>query len=473
MTRTKRTALALLTVFISSQATSLIWAQDAAPAAADAPDKPPLTAQELEQLIAPVALYPDALLTQILMASTYPLEIVQANRWLKANHALKADVMATELEKQPWDASVKSLVNFPDVLGLMSDKLDLTVKLGDAFIDQQADVMNTVQVLRSKAQASGNLKTNDQQKVTVEAAPPPVPATQPVVIVQAPPPQIITIQSASPTVIYVPTYNPTVVYGAWPYPAYPPYPYYPPRPPGYVATAAISFGIGVACGAAWGYAWGNSNWGRGDVNINVNQNANFNNNINRNVNNGNINTGNINRGNGNGSWQHNPAHRQGVPYDNKAAARKYGGAGSAQTTQAREAFRGRADSGTLDSPKGGAANRPSTGNPGAAANRPNTANPGGAGAANRPSTGNPGGGAANRPSAGNTGGGAANRPAPKPAARSTTGTSGNAFSGVSGSGGSTRSASQRGGAPAAAAGAGGGGAGGGGGGPPVIGQECD
>ena len=168
--------------------------------------------EELEQILAPIALYPDSLLAQIFMASTYPLEIVQADRWAKQNTTLKADALTAALEKQPWDPSVKSLVNFPQVLTMMSEKLDWTQKLGDAFLAQQKDVMATVQTLRKKAVEAGNLKTTKEQQVIVEK-------------------ETIIIQSASPQVVYVPTYNPTVVYGAWPYPAYPPAPYY---PPGYV-----------------------------------------------------------------------------------------------------------------------------------------------------------------------------------------------------------------------------------------------
>ena len=219
-------------------------------------------AEELEQILAPIALYPDSLLTQILMASTYPLEVVQADRWAKQNKDMKGDALAKALEAQPWDPSVKSLVNFPQVLTMMSEKLDWTQKLGDAFLAQQKDVMETVQKLRAKAQAAGNLKTTKEQVVKVEK-------------------ETIIIEPASPQVIYVPTYNPTVVYGTWAYPAYPPYPVY---PPGYVATtAAFSFVAGAAVGAAWGYAWGNANWHGGDVNININQNANINNNINRRI----------------------------------------------------------------------------------------------------------------------------------------------------------------------------------------------
>ena len=216
--------------------------------------------EELDQMLAPIALYPDSLLTQILMASTYPLEVVQADRWTKQNKDMKGDALAKALEAQPWDPSVKSLVNFPQILQTMSEKLDMTQKLGDAFLAQQKDVMSTVQKLRAKALAAGNLKTTKEQTVVVEK-------------------EVIIIQSPNPQVIYVPYYNPTVVYGAWGYPAYPPYPYYPPPPPNYSAGAA--FVTGVAVGAAWGYAWGHSDWHGNSVNVNYNQNVNINNNINR------------------------------------------------------------------------------------------------------------------------------------------------------------------------------------------------
>ncbi len=124
--------------------------------------------EELDQLLAPIALYPDSLLAQILMASTYPLEVVQAGRWIKANQTLKGDALTAALEKENWDPSVKSLVNFPQVLDQMNEKLDWTQKLGDAFLVQQKDVMDTVQKLREKAEAQGNLESSEQQKVIVE-----------------------------------------------------------------------------------------------------------------------------------------------------------------------------------------------------------------------------------------------------------------------------------------------------------------
>lgn len=312
---------------------SLTPAQSTPPAATSAATPAPadkLSPEQIDQLVAPIALYPDSLLTQVLMASTYPLEIVQADRWVKSNAALKGDALAKALEQQTWDPSVKSLVNFPDVLAMMSEKLDITSKLGDAFISQQKDVMDSVQRLRAKAKAAGNLESNQQQTVVVNQAPAGSTTTQTIII-----------QPTQTEVVYVPTYNPTVVYGVWAYPAYPPYPYY---PPGYVASNVVSFGVGVACGVAWGYAWGNCNWNNRDVNININQNINYNTQINRNNYQANFNKNNVNFQNGQGQWQHNPQHRQGVPYSNRSTAQQFGGVDRAQATQAREQFRGRESS---------------------------------------------------------------------------------------------------------------------------------
>ena len=269
--------------------------------------------EQLEQILAPIALYPDDLIVQTLMASTYPIEVVQADRWVKQNKDLKGDALGNALEKQDWDPSVKSLVNFPQVLSMMSEKLDWTQKLGDAFLGQEKEVMNTVQVLRKKAKDAGNLNTTQEQKVVVEQ-------------------ETIIIQPANPEVVYVPTYNPTVVYGAWPYPAYPPYSYY---PPGYVAGGALlSFGVGLALGAAWGNAWGNANWHGGDVNINSNRN------VNRNTNRDRVQQ----RGQGTqGKWQHDASHRKGAAYRDSGTAQKFGQSSSRPTASSREA-RGFGDS---------------------------------------------------------------------------------------------------------------------------------
>ena len=298
--------------------------------------------EELEQIVAPIALHPDDLIAQILMASTYPLEIVQAERFAKQNASLKGDALTAALEKQNWDPSVKSLVNFPQVLTMMSEKLDWTQKLGDAFLADQKKVLDTIQSMRAKAQAAGNLKTTNEQKVIVEE-------------------KIIKIEPANPEVIYVPTYNPTVVYGGWPYPAYPPYAYY---PPGYVASSMLWFGAGMAMGAAWGYAWGNSNWGGGDVNINNSRNTNINNNIDRNK-------GQTRPAGDQGRWQHNAEHRKGVSYRDQGTAQKFNKAGTNDAIKSREQFRGRTDQGGLGD-RGGAGEL-------GGGNRPATADRGGAG----------------------------------------------------------------------------------------------
>jgi len=299
-----------------------VFAQSQAKAA------PTFKQEELDQMLSPIALYPDSLLVQVLMAATYPLEIVEADRWVKNNPNLKGDKLTAALEKQNWDPSVKSLVNFPSVIAMMSDKLEWAQKLGDAFLSQQKDVMNTVQKLRAKAQAQGSLKSTSEQKVIVQE-------------------KTIVIEPASPQVVYVPAYNPAVVYGQWWYPAYPPYPYY---PPGYVAgAAAFSFAAGVAVGAAWGYAWGSPNWSHGNVNVNVNQNNTINNNINRN--NYIHNTGT----NGHGEWHHDPDHRKGVAYRDNTTAQRYGQT-SRGNPDARKDYRG---TGSTNQPKAAqSTNRP-------------------------------------------------------------------------------------------------------------------
>jgi hypothetical protein len=278
-----------------------------------------LSREQLEQLVAPIALYPDSLLAQILMASTYPLEIVQASRWAEGNSKLKGKPLEDALQMQPWDPSVKSIVVVPQVLQMMNDKLEWTEMLGNAFLAQQDDLLKAVQDLRARADMKGTLKTTSQQKVsrqTVTAAPdagaPAGPATTAIVI-----------ESADPEVMYVPTYDPGVIYGDWPYPSYPPYYWY---PRGYVAGNLISFGVGVAVGRA---IWGNCNWGRNQVNVNVN---NFNS---------------FNRTNiSNGSWQHNADHRKGVPYANSNVAERFGQKG-AGASAARDQFRGRTEGGQL------------------------------------------------------------------------------------------------------------------------------
>lgn len=293
--------------------------------------------EELEQIVAPIALYPDALLAQVFMASTYPLEIVQAARWSKENPDVKGDAVAKAMESQSWDPAVKSLVAFPDVLAMMNEKLDWTQKLGDAFLAQQKGVMDAVQRLRAKAKESGHLKSTKEQTVKTQPAPPPASgASGAATSATAPAPQIIIIESSSPEVVYVPMYNPTVVYGAWPYPAYPPYYYYPPAyPPG---AAFWTFSAGVIVGGA---IWGNCNWGGSDIDIDINRYNNFN----RNEINHNRSTNVNNRSGNKSTWQHNSEHRKGVEYRDAATQQKYGRNSSQQGTRSREEFRGRADQG--------------------------------------------------------------------------------------------------------------------------------
>ena len=275
--------------------------------------------EELDQLLAPIALYPDSLVAQVLMASTYPLDIVAADRWVKANPGLKDKALEDALQQQPWDPSVKSLAVFPQVLAMMSEKLDWTQKLGDAFLAQQQDVLATAQALRAKAVQQGSLKDSKEQKVVTEVENNTT---------------VIKIEPTNPEVVYVPTYNPTVVYGAWPYPAYPPYYYY---PPGYVAGGALlGFTAGVIVGGA---LWGNCNWGHGDVNVNVNRYNNFN-------------RTNIT----NGNWQHNANRRGAVPYRDQNDARQYGRVQSADAAS-RDAFRGRAEAGQQSIQRGEVSSR--------------------------------------------------------------------------------------------------------------------
>ena len=276
-------ALALLSIATAS-------AQDQ-PASSE-PSQQLLDAGRLDQLVAPIALYPDPLLAQVLMASTYPLEVVQADRFAKANKSLKGDALDGALAKQDWDASVKQLVSTPTVLAMMNDKLDWTEQLGDAVLAQQAEVMDAIQRLRAKAQANGKLDTTKQQKVTVTQE-----ADQPV----------IEIEPTSPDVVYVPYYDPAVVYGAWPYPAYPPY-YFPP-PPGYIVGGAIVSGLAWGAAFAIGHEiWDDFDWRHGNINVDIDRNVNID--VDRNF----------------SKWEHNSYHRRGVSYNNDAVKNKFANA---------------------------------------------------------------------------------------------------------------------------------------------------
>jgi hypothetical protein len=271
-------------------------------ASAQSADKP-FSNEQLDQMLAQVALYPDALLSQVLMASTYPDQFQQAVAWSKGNPDAKGDDAVKAVESKDWDPAVASLVAFPEVLVTLGEKPDYVKNLGDAFLAQPEDVMTSVQRLRAAAQKAGNLKSNEQIRVTVDPTPPLQQAATPpatTTVVQAPPvTQTIVIEPAQPQVVYVPQYNPTVVYGTWWWPSYPPY-YYPP-PPGYwwsPVGGAVARGIAWGAGFAVGNAlWGGCNWGRGDVDINVNRYNNIN--VNKRI------EGNVNRAN----WSHNTSNR--------------------------------------------------------------------------------------------------------------------------------------------------------------------
>jgi hypothetical protein len=229
-----------------------------------APDATSFDVQQIDALVAPIALYPDQLLTQVLIASTFPLQVVEAARWQSdpAHAALTGDALTKALQPLSWDPSVKSLVPFPQVLSQLNGNLEWTQQLGYAFANQQKDVLDSVQRLRRQAQAQGHLQSTSQQVIR----------TEPSSGGSAGAGQTIIIEPASPSVVYVPSYNPAVVYGTWPYPAYPPVVAAP--SPAYVAGAALlgglDFGAGVAISSSlWG--WSSPNWGGGNVNVNVNR----------------------------------------------------------------------------------------------------------------------------------------------------------------------------------------------------------
>jgi len=287
------------------------------PPPAEGPAQQQLGRAQLENLLAPIALYPDDLVAQILTASTYPIEVVQAERWVSAHPNVHGDALADAMQQEPWDASVKGLAAVPQVLSMMNDKLDWTQQLGEAFLAQPNDVSNAIQQLRGKAQANGNLQSSDKVRVSTIAPPEPPPPPGPVpvgvdpaLLPPPPPPEYIVIQPVDPGVYYVPVYDPYVVYGPWAWPAYRPFYWY---PPGYVVGAAvIGFGVGFVVGSAlWAhYNWGwHGGWaGGGPVTINV------------------VNYNRFNRTNlvaGQNHWQFDAAHRGTVGFQNAALRQQF------------------------------------------------------------------------------------------------------------------------------------------------------
>jgi hypothetical protein len=249
--------------------------------------------EELDRLLAPIALYPDNLLSQFLMAATYPLEVVEADRWIKQNQNLTADQLDAALQDKSWDVSVKSLCYFPNVLAMMSDKLTLTNEMGNAFLSQQEQVMNTIQSLRAKAQAQGNLISTDKQNVVVQEGD-------------------ISIEPVTPDVVYVPAYDPCWVYGPWWYPACAPLWFW---YPGIVVGAGFFFGPAVFIGPL--DFWGGFRWHRREMFVHK--------------------PGRMHGGTE--VWQHNPIHRRGIAYRNPETARRFGQIGR-PGVEARREFRG-------------------------------------------------------------------------------------------------------------------------------------
>jgi hypothetical protein len=293
----------LIAVFMAA---TPAWSQQPAPSTARPVTSAPASQEELDKLLAPIALYPDALLAQVLMASTYPLEVVLAARWSKANPDVAGKALEEAMQKQTWDPSVKGLTAVPKVLERLSENLGWMHKLGDAFLADQAAITATVQALRKKAQDAGNLKSSPEQVVRTE-----VQESKTVII----------IEPAQPERVYVPTYDPYHAYGPWWY-AYPPYYMY---PPGYYYGTGVAFAAGVFWGAA---IWGGVNWGGGSVHVDHHKYNNF------------------NRTNvGNGNWNHQVDHRRGVAYGDNKVAQRYDRGGDRQSVQSREQFRARADSG--------------------------------------------------------------------------------------------------------------------------------
>ena len=260
---------------------------------------------ELDQMLAPIALYPDALLSQVLMASTYPLEVAQAARWSRANPGLKGQDAVRAVEHRDWDPSVKSLAAFPQVLAMMDEKLYWTERLGEAFLAQQADVMDSVQALRRRAEAAGNLRSSEQMRVAREG-------------------EVIYIRQPAPEIVYVPYYNPVVVYGPWWWPAYPPVFW---GPPAYYVVPAYgpAFFWGPAIVISTGFFFGHCDWRNRHVTVVQNHVTNVV--VRRPTTAFHHETGIVTNVRP-VAWQHNPDHRRGIPYRVEAVRQQFQPSGS-------------------------------------------------------------------------------------------------------------------------------------------------
>lgn len=363
----RRTLLAMSAVLLALAGMRPVRAQQS--------DRKTFSPQELDQILAPIALYSDSLLSQMLMATTYPIEVVEAARWVNANPNVKGEAAVQAVQNQTWDVSVKSLVAFPSALMQLNDHLDWTQKLGDALVSQEQDVADSIQRLRAKAADAGNLQSGPQQTVTTQGG-----GTD----------RTIVIEPTNPDVVYVPSYNPNWAYGSWSEPAYPPV-YYPP-PAGY------GYGTALASGLLWGLAfagvgaalYGGWNWARGAsyVNINTNRAVNIDRNFDR------------NRYTNNNRWQHDPAHRRGVAYRDQATRQQFGQ--NRPGAEQRQQFRGQQGAARPGGAQG--AQRPNVGQGG---QRPNI------GGGQRPNVGQGGqrvGQGGQRPNVGQGGRGGGNRP---------------------------------------------------------------
>jgi len=364
----KRSSYSRRELFLLSLAAAVLGAAPAlaqAPSpsstpASTSPERKLFSPAELDQILAPIALYDDALLSQVLMAATYPLEVVEAARWQQANPGPTGDAAVAAVADKTWDVSVKSLVAFPSVLKQMDQNLDWTQKVGDALLGQQADVAASIQRLRAKAAAAGTLKTGAGPQYTVSTE------TQGGETVYA-------IAQSSPQVVYVPSYDPNTAYGTWSNPSYPPTTW----PLGGALLRGLMWGAGIAAAGAlfggWRWGYGGGGWGNSYTTVNVNRAVNIDRNFNRNT----IGTGD--------RWQHQVDHRRGVAYRDPAIRQQFGQnrPGAAQ----REQFRGQVQR-PAQLPAGGAgANRPGAGGAQRPAQRPAV----GAGSGQRP--GGSGGGA--------------------------------------------------------------------------------
>ena len=312
--QTLRSLVAVLCVALLVPVDSAAWAWSPQQAGGNAEQASKIPNDQLDSLVAPIALYPDPLLAQALVASTYPLEIIQLQQWLEQHKDLKDKALADAVQQQGWDPSIQALAALPQVVTILAENIKWTTDLGNAFLAQQSDVMDAVQRMRMKAKDTGNLKSTEQQKVETK-------------LVESK--QVIVIEPAQPDIVYVPTYDPVVVYGA---PVYPYYPMY--YPPGYYAAGmALSFGMGMMLGAAWGGGWCcNAGWGGN--NININRNNNYVSHHNRqNVNR----PGNQPGRGGDSSWKHNPQHRGGAPYRDRGTADRFGGTARGDSLANRQA----------------------------------------------------------------------------------------------------------------------------------------